>query len=59
MRLNAQETRDLLQLMTTLHEHRVHSDFVSFGALLGDDDVWTIGQEIDKWLEKLQLQDGV
>ena len=55
--LNAQETRDLRQLFAVLHEHHTHSATVSFDALLGDDDVWTIGQEVEKWYKRLELYD--
>lgn len=57
--LNAQETRDLTALVTLLHAHvQGGADSISFGALLGDDDVWTLRQEIQKWAARLDLAPG-
>jgi hypothetical protein len=55
--LNAQETRDLTQLVTLLYEHAIseRTSQISFDALLGDDDVWTLRQEVQKWANLLKI----
>lgn len=51
--LNAQETRDLTQLIALLYEHAQDGAAISFSVLLGDDDAWTAGQEVAKWAKRL------
>lgn len=56
MKLNAQEARDLTQLVTLLYEHVIaDASQISFDALLGDDDVWTLRQEVQKWATRLGI----
>lgn len=51
--LNPQETRSLATLIERLWQLGGQTGEVSMSALLGDDDVWTIGQEVGQWVRNL------